>query len=149
MNGFYIELSKRSSRSPFRTVMGAVLLMAVAYFTFTGSPFFNAIQLFVFALAGLVYLVMGLGINPLAALSKAYISVDDDRLEYKPSATKKVQTIAWQDVTKVQIKYANIRFVLADTSSSELEYDSLNDMDAGKLKTTVISICRAKNITLD
>ena len=148
MNELYFDLIKKYPRNVFRIVMGFLLLGAVAYFIIKQKLFFTATHLTVFTLAGLYYLLMGFGINPITAWAKAFIKINSQNIEIKSSIFSKATTLHWNHIKELQIKITGIRFLFNDGDSYEMDYQKLDEETVLELKQALIAFCKKKEITL-
>ncbi len=148
MNELYFNLIKKYPRNTFRIVMGFLLLGAVAFFIIKQGDSFTGTHLTIFTLAGVYYLLMGFGINPITFWGKAYIKINNKDIEIKPSLFAKATTLDWDTIKEVQIKVTGIRFLFKDATAHELDYQKLDDKSVSELKQALISICKEKNIAL-
>lgn len=128
--------------------MGFLLLGAVAYFIIRQEEFFTATHLAVFTLAGIYYLLMGFGINPITFWAKAYIKVNTDKIEIKPSMFAKANTLEWNNIKEVQIKITGIRFIFNNGVSYEMDNQKLDEETVLELKQAIIALCKEKKIAL-
>lgn len=148
MNELHFDLIRRYPRNIFRIAMGALLLAAVAYFIVRQETFFSTTHLVVFTLAGLYYLLMGLGINPFTIWAKAYIKVNRDRIQVKPSMFSKVKNIEWAAISEVQIKVMGIRFLSETDEAYEFSFQKLDEENIQELKHAIIALSKEKGIKL-
>lgn len=128
--------------------MGSILLAAVAYFIIRQEDFFTPTQLIIFAIAGIYYLTMGLGFNPLTFWAKAYIHIDEAIISIKSSMFARAEQFSWSDIKEVQIKVNSIRFLFHANDPHEMEYQKLDTELIQQLKQNIITHCKAKNIPL-
>ncbi len=148
MNELYFDLIRRYPRNIFRIAMGSLLLAAVGYFVVIQETFFSAYHLLIFTLAGIYYLLMGLGINPVTIWAKAFIRLSATRIEVKPSLFSKTKTFEWSNIKEVHIKVMDIRFLFIEEEPYELSYQKLDDESIKDLKHAVITLCKEKGIKL-
>lgn len=149
MNELHINLIKTFPRNVFRIAMGGLLLAAVAYFLIRQEEFFTPTQLIIFSVAGLYYLAMGLGINPLTFWARAYIHIDTDTIKIKASLFAKLDEFSWDSIKEVQIKVSGIRFLFNNGQDHEMDYHKLDDELIQQLKQTIIQVCKQKDIDLN
>ncbi len=144
----HIDLIRKFPRNIFRIAMGSLLLAAVAYFIIRKEAFFSSTQLIIFGIAGVYYLAMGFGFNPLTFWAKAYIHIDSTIVKIKASMFAKAEQFQWSNIKEVQIKVTSIRFLFNQGEPHEMDYQKLDDDLISQLKESVISFCKEKDIKL-
>lgn len=149
MHSIHINLIAQYKQNFLRIALGFAMLCFSGYTLFYPSQLETLLNSYipVFIIAGIAYVIIGLGFNPISLFGKAYIKIDKEKIEVKPTIFKKSWTINWIDIKEVQIKVASIRFLMPKLI--ELDYGRMNEASVLELKTAIIGIAKEKNITLN
>ncbi len=134
-----------------RMFMGLVMLLLCAYSVFVlikGGEVggLQLVLLPVFFFAGILYVILGLGKNPISFLGDAYVEINDETIKVKPAVKAEEWQIKWADISEIRIKVTAI--VFNNDTSKQLSFDKLSKNSEEDLKEIVIALAKEKNITL-
>ncbi len=134
-----------------RMFMGVLMLLLCGYsvYVMINNGAVGGMQLVllpVFFIAGLLYIMIGLGKNPISLLGDAYVEMDETSIKLKPSVKASEWTINWSEVNEVRIKITAI--VFNNDVTHQISFDKLSKSSEDELKSYVITIAKEKNIKL-
>lgn len=109
---------------------------------------FDFLYFFIFILLGYLYASMGMGKNPLSFLGKSFLFIDDQHIKLKATLFGKEIITLWDDVNQVQIKANTIVLFLPNSNTLEIGTDKMTDEDLRLCKSTLINLCKTKEIKL-
>ncbi len=101
-----------------------------------------------FFFLGLLYLWLGLGKNPFTVLGTAFLSIDDEKIILKNTRFSKEDVIDLNSILKIDIKVSSIRIVAGNNTAYEFAYDHIDEEIIKKLKSTLVKLCKERNISL-
>ena len=125
---------------------GTIFLSTLAiYRRITGGHGFWEYFVFVlFIVLGVNVILYTFGI--FYRISRRYVIVDEQGIEYKLSYFYPSRNISWASIKKVDIKTLRIFFVTKGGSSYRMKLGEIFYNDIKKLKKTLASICNQKGI---
>lgn len=149
MHSIDINLIAQYKQNFLRIALGFAMLGFSGYTIFYPSQLESLLNSYipVFIIAGIAYIIIGLGINPISLFGKAYIKIDKEQIEVKATIFKKSWSINWANIKEVQIKVASIRFLMPKLI--ELDYGRMSEESVLELKTAIIGIAKEKGIKLN
>ncbi|WP_430810823.1 MULTISPECIES: hypothetical protein [unclassified Carboxylicivirga] len=149
MEGLYINLIKKQPINYLRLIAGVIMTGAALYLAFfTQQERFSALHLTLFCAAGLYYALMGIGLNPLNLMGKAYIIVNQQMITVKKSIFTKAIVIDWTTIEELQVNITAIRIKRKNGEPFSFDYQMLDEDTAHELKTRLALTAKKQGITV-
>jgi hypothetical protein len=154
MEELSINLVVIPARSKTRKAVGIItILIAISWLTaniiYKGTlSLFDIVYSLFFSIYGIFFTLDGAGISAKSWFGESYIRINTEGLYIKKSVFKKEWVLLWNDIEQVEITVIKIKFTLSDKTHKELDYDNLEFEHIQKIKQTINSLAKEKNIRL-
>jgi hypothetical protein len=152
MNSLIIDFSK-TQKSNWRFLLGILLLLLSTSYAllvlfnenFNWMWILNAV---VFLILGLNTMIEGTGFTIARLFGRAYLLINEEKCEYKPSNYKSATVINWNDVDTIHIGVSNIDYLKNDSVINQLEYSRFSYQQVQDIKSVLKSIAEKNGIKI-
>ena len=124
---YFINFLRPNKRSKFRIYSGSfILVMGILYgiIGFRTMVYYNWVLCGAYVILGLIFLLNGLGVGVKQTSAKAYISITDTYIYFKPTRWVAEERAHWNDIKS--IGYKSRRFVIERKDDTNFEIFSDN-----------------------
>lgn len=130
------DLLQHHARSIFRLLLGIAFCLISILWMIARSADNEEIRLFdwfysgIFTLIGLSHVFEGLGISIERFFGKAFVQIDNEKINIKLGVFEKEYNIAWHEIKSIECKSADITIQKLDNTTvffsiSKLDYSSI------------------------
>ena len=149
-----IDLLEKGKKSIFRIVIG-ILLLAISgerildrVICEEAVGLFDWIYVGLFALAGTLHIIGGLGPNFERYFGKAYVLINSEVISLKADVFGKEQSIYWNDIKSIEYKSNKFRIEKTDNTNAVMSLSKFSYSLKNEIKRVVDCIAKEKNIKL-
>lgn len=110
-----------------------------------GIDHFDWVYIALFSIVGVYFSAKGLS----SILRKAYIRVDNEKIEVKPDEKSKSETIFWKDIQLIKSDGRNYEFIKKDNTSYTIRFSYYTYENAYDLKEAIRKTAINKGIKIE
>lgn len=146
------DLLKNNGKSIFRLILGIFFCVISILWIIARLADNESIKLFdwvysgIFTLMGLTHIFTGLGISIERFFGKAFIHIDNEKVNIKLGLFEKEYKIDWQEIKSIDCKSVDITIQKQDNSSIFFPISKLDYSNVIGIKDGLLKLAESKNI---
>ncbi|UBM61332.1 hypothetical protein LA303_07830 [Candidatus Sulfidibacterium hydrothermale] len=151
---FYKDLLK-IEKSKFKIVLGIVaVIISITWFIARikqngNLNTFDWIYGIFFGLQGILNIMEGYGISSSRIFGKAFISIDDEKIQIKTHVFSKTQILYWKEIKAINYKTNFFVFTSKNNISTNLKLSEFDYLSIKEIKKTIREIAKKNDIKHD
>jgi hypothetical protein len=149
---YYKDLLAKKGKSTL-SLLGGVLFILIAIAVLlsekseTGKPdALDWIYLFVFSLNGIIYITRGFGYPAERYFGKAFVLIDNEKIQIKPGVIEKKKSIEWEDIDYIEYRLNKYIIRKNDHSTVKIPLSRFDYATLNEIKEVINKLASQKNV---
>jgi hypothetical protein len=146
------DLLAKEKRSIFRMVLGLLFLLIAGHRPISKAMMnveittFDWAYIVVFALNGIMHLVVGFGYSLNKLFGRAFVVINNELISVKTKINRKETTVYWKEIKCIDFSYSKLVIGKADNTKLNIAIGNLTYETKKAIKATIVQITEDKNI---